>query len=158
MAFRSRRQHRYLILRDTGFLKFEARELSKIPFNIPYMDTLIKERYKAAKDAARDKITERGWKKIITNMYFDKGFTKTDKKTGKKTPDAWQMFRDFEFKFKSKHPEYESPWEKRRKNWKDFVAKIEKTYDKYPIGAAYNRKVKQAIEEQKIEDEAEEQE
>lgn len=142
MAFRTRRQHRYQILRDTGFLPFEAKALSKIPFNVPYIDAMIKDRYKQVKEAGSEKVSQREWERRIKGMYVDRNFTKTDKKTGRITLDPWQMMRDFEFKYKAKHPDYESPWEKRRKNWKDFMAKIERTYSKYPEGAAYNKKAK----------------
>jgi hypothetical protein len=139
MPFRTRRQHRYLILRDTGFLPFEAKELSKIPFKVPYIDAMIKERYSYLKTAAKQKSTKKNWEKMIKDFYVDRGFTKKNKQN-RTILDPWQMMRDFEFKYKNKHPEYESPWEKRRKKWKDFVKKIENTYSKYPAGASYGKK------------------
>jgi len=42
------------------------------------------------------------------------------------------MLKDFEAKFRARFPNYESPWEKKRKVWKDFTAKLEATYSKYP--------------------------
>lgn len=131
MAFRTRRQHRYKILRATGFLKFEAQELSRVPFKTPYMDVLIRERYKRYQSAIDRKLSNAEWERQIKTMYFDSKWRRKTR-TGKIKYDVWAMLRDFEDRYRAKHPSYTSPWEKRRKAWKDFVAKLERTYEKYP--------------------------
>jgi len=64
-------------------------------------------------------------------MYFDSKWRKRTR-TGRIVYDTWAMLRDFEDKYRAKHPQYKSPWEKRRKAWKSFVAKLERTYERYP--------------------------
>ena len=131
MAFRTRRQHRYQILRLAGMLPFEARELSRVPFKVPYMDALIRERHKRYEVALAKKMSRAEYERQIKTMYFDGKWRKRTR-TGRIVYDTWAMLRDFEDKYRAKHPDYESPWEKRRKAWKDFVGKLERTYQKYP--------------------------
>lgn len=133
MAFKTRRQRRYDILRKSGFLPFEARTMSRVPFRVPYMDVMIKERFKGFDEALAKGVSRTGWEKIIKNFYIGNNWRKRTR-LGRMKYDPWQMLRDFESKFRAKHPEYESPWEKRRRSWRDFVNKLEKTYQKYPKG------------------------
>jgi len=129
MAFRTRRQERYVALRKKGFLKFEANDLSKVPFSTPYMKALISERNQKHNAASKRKISQTQWEQSIKLMYFDmKWRTKT--KSGNIKYDVWQMLREFEEQYKQKHPQYQSPWQKKRKGWKDFVSKVEKTLQK----------------------------
>lgn len=131
MAFRTRRQNRYRVLRATGFLSFEAKELSKVPFRTPYFDTLIKERHKRYQAAIDRKLTRAEYERQIKTLYFDNKW-RSRTKTGRIAYDPWKMLRNFEYTYRLKHPEYESPWEKRRKAWKDFIEKLDRTYEKYP--------------------------
>lgn len=129
--FRTRRQKRYSVERACGFLPFEARELSKVPFKTPYMDVLLKERYKRYQSALDRKLSRAEYERQIKTMYFD-GKWRRRTRTGKIAYDPWAMLRDFEDRYRAKNPDYSSPWEKRRKAWKDFVGKLERTYEKYP--------------------------
>jgi len=131
MAFKTRRQHRYEILRLAGFLPFEARELSRIPFRVPYIDMLLRERHKRYKSALDRKMSRAEYERQIKTMYFDSKWRRRTR-TGRIVYDTWAMLRDFEDKYRAKNPQYESPWEKRRKAWKDFVGKLERTYERYP--------------------------
>lgn len=131
MALRTRRQHRYEILRASGFLPFEASALSKVSFRVPYMDVLIKERHKRYKAAIDRKLSQAEYERQIKTEYFDSKW-RSKTKTGRFRYDPWKMLREFERDYRYKHPEYESPWEKRRKTWRDFVNKLDRTYEKYP--------------------------
>ena len=131
MAFKTRRQRRYQILRLAGFLPFEARELSRVPFKVPYMDALVKQRHKRYESALGRKLSRAEYERQIKTIYFDSKWRKRTR-TGKIKYDVWAMLRDFENKYRAKNPQYESPWEKRRKAWKDFTKKLEATYSRYP--------------------------
>jgi len=131
MAFKTRRQNRYQILRKTGFLPFESQELSRIPFKVPYMDVLIKQRHKRYESALARNMSRAEWERQLKTMYFDNKWRRRTR-TGRIKYDTWAMLRDFEEKYRAKNPAYESPWEKRRKDWKSFVGKLERTYEKYP--------------------------
>lgn len=131
MAFKTRRQRRYEVLRLAGFLPFEARELSRVSSRVPYMDVLIKERHKRHREAIDRKLSGAEWERQIKSEYFDSRWRRRTR-LGKIKYDTWAMLRDFEDKYRAKHPEYQSPWEKRRRAWKDFVSKLERTYQRYP--------------------------
>jgi hypothetical protein len=125
MAYRTRRQNRYVALRKYGFLKFEAKDLSKVPFKTPYMKPFIKERINLRKTATRQKIGDKEYEATIKELYDIKKWF--DRKGNR---DVWKMLQEFEEKYKKKHPEYQSPWQKKRKHWKDFVNKVERTLAK----------------------------
>lgn len=131
MAFRTRRQNRYKVLIAASFMPFEARELSRVAFRVPYMDVLIKERYKKYKGALDRKLSRTEYERQIKAMYFDSKWRRRTR-TGKLKYDPWAMLRDFEHNYRAKHPDYSSPWEKRRRAWKDFVSKLDATYERYP--------------------------
>jgi len=133
MAFRTRRQNRYLKLRTNGFLPFEARALSRVPIKgIPYMKEVIDARRELLSKATEDKLTTKDYERKIKQIYTDNAFTKAGTKRIEYSP--WKMLRKAEDVFKVKHPEYESPWKKRRQGWMDFLAKAERTIEKQQEG------------------------
>ena len=131
MAFKTRRQHRYYVLRAAGFLPFESRELSRISFSVPYMDVLVRTRFKELNKALDNKMSRAEWERRIKTRYFDNGWRRWSRQH-KAIYDTWKMLRDFESDYRVKHPAYESPWEKRRRSWKDFTEKIERLYNQPP--------------------------
>ena len=140
MPYKTRRQTRYQRLRDCGFTPFEARPLSRVSQRVPYVLPLMQQRLaeytRAIKRAKKQGIPEQNfnkqWLTKIKKRYNMKGW--------KHRGDAWsstvvfRMFKESEKDYKLKHPEYDSPGEKRRKMWKDFIHKYEQTYEdrKYP--------------------------
>ena len=150
MPYKTRRQNRYENLRKAGFVNFEARALSRVSPRVPYMLSLMKERYaeyqKATKRARSKGLdwTEfsREWLTHIKKRYIMKGW--------KKRTDAWgvtagfRMLKAAEKSYKYKTPAYDSPWETRQKDFRDFIAKIDKSYEKYPRGSVYGRKTRTA--------------
>jgi len=148
MPYKTRRQNRYETLHKAGFVGFEARAFSRVSPRVPYMLPLMKVRHeeyqRAMKRAQRQGVSEadfnKQWQTHIKRRYVAKGW--------KRRSDIWgvtagfRMLKDAEKAFKYKHPEYDSPWEKRQKDWRSFIAKIDATYEKYPKGKAYNKKAK----------------
>ena len=133
MPFRKTRQARYENLRKNGFLPFEARPLSRVPHRTPYMPQLIATRASLLARARRE-----GWSKIRYNIaikesYRRKGWRKLNR-VGKIVNDPWQMLRDYEDRYKDKHPEYNSPWVKKQKGWRDFTSKFDRGLEKYERG------------------------
>lgn len=139
MAFRTRRQKRYENLRNNGFLPFEARVLSKVPRKVPYMPPLIANRAKLQVKAKKEEWSQKRYEDYIKKLYKDRGWLGLTR-TGKVKYDTWQMLRESEDRYRNKHPEYSSPWLKKQKVWRDFVAKFERTVEKYPRGKAYPSK------------------
>jgi len=129
MAFKSRRQARYSFLRQSGFLRFEARDLSRIPLKVPYMRRIVVERRKEVRKAQRQDMSVFQWEKMIKKSYVANSWVKSYRR-GKGVYSVWKMVQAQEREYKNKHPEYESPWEKRRKGFKDFQDKFERTYKK----------------------------
>ena len=129
MAFRTRRQHRYLVLRDAGFLPFEARALSKVPTRIcPYMRHLIADRKAMFLDAKQTHATNKQYENRIKALYNTNKWLSAGKL--RIQADPWKMLRDYEDRWRAKQPEYTSPWQKRWRDWKDFQAKTERTIRK----------------------------
>ena len=139
MAFRTRRQHRYEVLRKIFCLKFEAFAWSKVPFYVPYMNELMKGRFKSFDKAMKEGKSREEFSKEIKKEYRDRGYLKRNR-LGQAVGDPWAYLRDFEHKYRSKHPEYESPWLPRQRRFRDFMKKIEGTIKKYPKGRAYTSK------------------
>lgn len=146
MPYKTRRQTRYENLDKIGFVGFEARALSRVSPRVPYMLPLMKERYaeyqRAIKRAQRQGLTEfefrKQWQTHIKRRYIMRGW--------KRKSDVWgvtagfRMLKDAERTYKYKHPQYDSPWEKRQKDFRSFISKLEATYDKYPSGKVYGKK------------------
>lgn len=128
----------YRAWRRAGFLPFEARAYSRttrpvegkrrikvepVPFNVPYVRNMIRQRYQLMKDSFARGMTYKQYKNMILNLY-----KKTDRinpKTGK--PDAWKTLREWEERGKDDFPDYESPGGKKpRKSRKDFKKKMRK--------------------------------
>ena len=137
---KTRRQSRYKRLREGGFCAFESSELSRMPLSIPYWKAMRKTRKeRLVKYLLTEKASRYKFEKMIRQEYIDRKWLKRTK-AGSVMASPWLMLKDFEARFKAKFPDYESPWEKRRKAWKDFRAKLEATYAKYPAGRAYKKK------------------
>jgi len=147
MAFKTRRQRRYEILRIAGCLPFEARDLSKVPFRVPYMDVLVKERYKKFVRAREEGRSWVWWKREIIKEYRDNRW-QSRTRLGVIKDDPYKMLKNFEHNYKDRHPQYESPWMKRRKQWRSFLTKIEREYEqlgeKYPRGYGESKRERYA--------------
>lgn len=129
MAFRTRRQNRYYKLRNAGFLPFEARPLSKVPFKIcPYMRQLIRDRQIDFLKAKKEGATRAQWENRIKELYSKEKWLRAGKRGIEADP--WKMLRDYEDRWRQKQPQYTSPWEARYRAWKDFYTKLERTMQK----------------------------
>ena len=129
MPFRTRRQQRYTKLRAVGFLPFESRALSKVPVKTcPYIGHLIEDRYKMFTEAQRDKVTAQQYENRIKALYRDNKWLRAGKVRIEFDP--WRMLRDYEDRWRAKQPQYTSPWQKRWRDWKGFLAKTERTIQK----------------------------
>jgi len=127
MALKTRRMQRFANLRRLQFMKFEAFALSKVsPAVTPYFREMMRERAEMAAKAFKMGKTEREFEAQIKELYRVNGWVKRNR-AGKVIADPWKMFRSFEDKFKAKRPEYTSPWQKRQKNLRDFIAKYERS-------------------------------
>jgi hypothetical protein len=126
MALKIRRHSRYEKLRKDGFLPFEARPLSRVPSYVPYLKAMARERRDMIKKARALGTTQRQFEAQIKELYQINKWLKRNR-AGKIVADPWRMLRDFQDRYKQKHPEYDSPWEKRGRAWKDFQARIERT-------------------------------
>jgi hypothetical protein len=127
--YKTRRRNRYEKLRLSGFLPFEARTLSRVPFRVPYIRSLMTVRRRMLRNALKEGMSRAGWERKIKTEYFDSGWLKWAKRK-QAVYDPWKMLKDFERGYKARHPEYVSPWEKKQKNMPDFLEKIERTYEK----------------------------
>ena len=126
-TLKTRRQTRYIKLRNSGFLPFEARPLSKIPPKIcPYFKQLIMTRLAYVGAAKRAKATRKEYEAKIHELYENNGWFRMDKR-GAPVADPWTMLRDYEGQWRDKQPDYTSPWEEGERNWSNFLAKIERT-------------------------------
>jgi hypothetical protein len=96
---------------------------------VPYLSELLKERKEMAKTAMRTKTGRTNFEVQIKELYKLNGWV-TKTRTGKTVADPWAMLRHWEDKWRARYPQYESPWQKRQKNWRDFLPKIERTMQK----------------------------
>jgi hypothetical protein len=124
---KTRRMQRFANLRRLQFMKFEAFALSKVsPGVTPYFREMMKERAEMAAKAFKMGATEKQFEAQIKELYRVNRWVKRNR-AGQIVADPWKMFRAFEDKFKQKNPAYTSPWQKRQKNLRDFIAKYERT-------------------------------
>lgn len=127
---KTRRMIRYQNLRRLFFTKFEAFPLSKVSPNVtPYFRDLMKQRAEMAAKAFKLGKTPLEFENQIRELYRVNNWIKLNRR-GYEVADAWAMFRNFEDKFKQETLAYTSPWQKRQKNMRDFVAKLERTIKK----------------------------
>ena len=124
---RTRRLTRYQILRNKGLTNFEASIISTIPLNVPFIKDLILDREYDKAQAIRNGMSEGEFVSMIKQQYIMNGFFKPAIAGRKAKLDVWAMIRDYEKKFKDKHPSYTSPWMKRRRNWVLARDKMERT-------------------------------
>ena len=136
--YKTRRQARYNALKKAHFTISEAKELSAVSFSVPYMKPLLIERVKEYDKFIAEGNRATMWIGYLTQTYIANGWTR-QQRGGQYVPDVWTMLRAFEHTYKAKFPDYESPWRKKRKNWKDFVAKLEHTYQKQLEKRHYGR-------------------
>lgn len=135
MAFKTRRQTRYMLLRNSGFLKGEARPLSKVPLKTtPYMRSLVAERKAEYKKAVAAKMSQTAYEDKIKEKYDKNRWLTAGKVRIKRDP--WKMLRDYEDRWRARNPQYTSPWEKRWKTWRGFVKKAERTIARQKKGQA----------------------
>lgn len=145
MPLKTRRQRRYEVLKNMGFRPFEARQLSKIPFNVPYMDVLMKERFNLYKQAIEEEWSKKDWRDFITGLYKRENWFEV---RHPKRYSAFAMLREFEHRYRAKHPEYESPWKKRKRAMKDFLETTKKELAELPpMSATTKRRMKKQQEE-----------
>lgn len=129
MPFKTKRQARYEILIKSGFLRFEARTFSAMPLKVPYIDVMLKQRRKELEEAREQKLSRQEFEKQIKQRYIDNDWFEV-KHPNRYSPHA--MLREFEHSYKQKHPEYESPWKKRKKFMKDYIETISKDIVELP--------------------------
>ena len=122
---RIRRQSRYDILRKSGFTDTEARPLSKIPSNVPYLFKAIKERVSKVSSLQKQGVSNTKIRQMIADEYTKKGYTR--KTNGRVQIDPWKLIKEYEKEYKNKQPAYNSPWERNYRGFKDFAKKYEKT-------------------------------
>lgn len=129
MAMRPKRYGRYMYLRNAGFLPFEARALSTVPRKpVPYFREIIAERRKEFAKVKSGKMSWTAYEKKIHKMYSDNAFTKAT--ANRIVYDPWKFLRHREDEYIQKHPEYQSPWVKRRRAWVDFTRKADRTFER----------------------------
>jgi len=119
-------------------MKAEARTLSKISFAVPYMKPLIKDRAKKHDYFIAEGGSEKDWLKAIKKDYTDNGWRKIGEGWTAKV--IFRMLKAVGKTYKYKHPEFESPWESKKKSHADISAKLDATYEKYPKGKTYTKR------------------
>ena len=125
--YSTRREIRYKRLRRAAFLPFEAKPFSRVPFKqCPYIQEMMRIRHNMFIRAKKMGTTLEQWEVQIRELYRLNGWTRTDR-TGRVYADPWRFFRYYADNHKRRQPEYSSPWEKRYRNWRDFLKKIERT-------------------------------
>lgn len=119
MAFRTRRQQRYIRYLDSGFLPFEANALSKVPFaNAPFMQQAFEDRRELLTPLRRE-ADQLGWsrtkyelekRKLIAYDYGEKGLLYVKEYKDiiriKGRPDPWQLFRYYKGESGHETPRY----------------------------------------------------
>lgn len=134
--YRTMRARRYGALLWSGFLKFEGRALSRIPYTrVPYMKDLMAERARGYETFYR-RLQKQGisWKEInkqwathIKKRYNAKGWKHRGDRWGATV--AYRMLKEIKPEIERKYG-YTSPWVKRRKDWVGVRRKIEGEYDR----------------------------
>lgn len=135
MIFRTRRQARFSKLRNGEmFLYFEAYPLSEVPFKTcSYMRQLIRERRAELNEYIRGGATKSQWRQHIKDKYNENKWLKRDR-VGMPVADPWKMLRDFEDSWRQQFPQYESPWQPRRRDFRDFVRRTEQQLSERKLG------------------------
>lgn len=129
--FRPRRQHRYTVLRESGFLPFEASELSKVPFKTPYMRDLIRARRKQVWQMIKEKRTKKSIRFSILNYYIESNWRYKDGKRRRNTTlSPWELLRTYEERYQDKQPDYRTPQKKRKRKHREFSKKARESLGK----------------------------
>jgi len=133
--YRTMRARRYGALLWCGFLKFEGRALSRIPYSrVPYMKDIMAIRNREYEAWAR-KYNRMGvpeaqfnklWETHIKQRYNTKGWKRRGENWGATV--AYRMLKEIKPEIERKYG-YTSPWVKRRKDWVGVRRKIESEYD-----------------------------
>lgn len=118
-------------MRDSGFIRIEAQYLSVIPFYVPYILPMIRARRKDFQRALDRDWSRDRFETSIRRMYVERGWTFRTK-WRRVYPQPWDMLREWEQKYRDKHPDYSSPWEPRLRRMRKSMRKIEATIEKYP--------------------------
>lgn len=126
------KHERFNKLIKIGMLKFEAGELCKVQYWPVYFARLCKERKTRFKQHIAEGKSYADWETLILFEYEVHNWVRKKKgvvvlRRGLPIADAWSMFRAFEDKYKDRKPEYESPWEKKARDFRDFQPKVERT-------------------------------
>jgi len=121
-TLRSIRQRRKMT--GMGFLGYEVASFDRIPFTVPYFRDMCRQRNKEFRAWLKARKLVSQWMRHIKIRYEQKGWMKG------KAPDPFKMLRHFEDDYKARFPEYDSPWQKRPKVRRDFMARINRTIAK----------------------------
>ena len=123
LTFREKRRRGYL--ERSGFLLFEADDLCVIPGYVPYFKRLVRERRALLKEWLGAGYTMPQWELRLQRLYRDnKWVVFID---GLPKADPWKLLRAFEDDYRDHNPEYDSPWQKKKRRPRDFLPKIERT-------------------------------
>lgn len=109
------KQERYEYLLSQGFLKNEAKQLSKTSdagMQASYFQTLIRSRRALQAHAKKEEWTDKQYRKHIRQQYIGKGYYKTDIKN-RKINDVWKLLRSYEDESRQKGQKYSSPWKQK---------------------------------------------
>jgi len=120
---------RYNKFLECGFTRGEARALSKnAPSSVPYMRELIRFRMAQVKHWTKtgEVKTKPELYAKIKEWYIAQGHTKVLKHgifKGAVVKDVWSLYRAVEEQYKSGHPEYQSPFRKKKQHFTPFRGK-----------------------------------
>lgn len=92
-------------LTKEGFLDFEIEVLKNIPISLPYLRNLRGHRDRWYKRSIKEGKSKRTFENEVERFYIDMGFTHPETNEF----DIWQLIRDYEKRYKVKHPKYDSP-------------------------------------------------
>ncbi len=108
MAYRPRRQARYESLRNSGFMRFEANELSSVTLaEAPYLRDIIADRRKLLRaflaQARLNKWSttksDEEYRKVIRQEYIDHGWIREKEQTTRFMPEykasPWEMLKEY---------------------------------------------------------------
>jgi hypothetical protein len=127
MAFRALRQRRYDYLMARGFTSWESRVLSKIPYYVPYMAGLVKERAKAFAKYKGKGITPKEYDTHILKSYQAKGFKRGGKRS---VSSVWQMVENYREHHRDQYTEYFKHGLLKKKNMMQWVGAYDDTKKK----------------------------
>ena len=113
-----------------GFIEEEAEVFFRLPPETPYLASMVRGRAKLHNEKRKKKWSDQKYRDEVIDLYRKNKWLKRTR-TGKLVIQPYALLKDHEHRYKARHRDYRSPGEQRRRDFRSWQRRWERTRARY---------------------------